>query len=195
MRRLLLLRGLFCLFAIIRPSFNMQLFRAARSVSFGNKKKWKAKYRGNPKIITLKAVDKRNWEECAELEPSPEQQRFMVSNLYSIAECQFLDGFVSKTIYNDDVLIGFTMFGLDPDDGNYWVYRFMIDERFQGRGHGYHAMLLVIDEIRKASDRTDVIMIGYKPDNELARKLYRKSGFREEGISPWGEMLAKYRFA
>lgn len=119
----------------------------------------------------------------------------MVSNLYSIAECQFLDGFVSKTIYNDDVLIGFTMFGLDPDDGNYWVYRFMIDERFQGRGHGYHAMLLVIDEIRKASDRTDVIMIGYKPDNELARKLYRKSGFREEGISPWGEMLAKYRFA
>ncbi|NEU25648.1 GNAT family N-acetyltransferase [Paenibacillus polymyxa] len=152
-------------------------------------------YRRNPNIITLKAVDKRNWEECVELEPSLEQQRFMVSNLYSIAECQFLDGFVSKAIYNDDVLIGFTMFGKDPDDGNYWVYRFMIDERFQGQGHGYNAMLLVIDEIRKASDRTDIIMIGYKPDNELARKLYEKAGFREEGISPWGEMLAKYRLA
>ncbi|MDN4081920.1 GNAT family N-acetyltransferase [Paenibacillus polymyxa] len=152
-------------------------------------------YRRNPKIITLKAVDKSNWEECAELQPSPEQQRFMVSNLYSIAECQFLDGFLSRAIYNNDVLIGFTMFGLDPDDGNYWIYRFMIDERFQGQGHGYHAMLLVIDEIRKASNRTDMIMIGYKPDNEIARKLYRKSGFREEGISPWGEMLAKYSFA
>ncbi|MHB0883742.1 GNAT family N-acetyltransferase [Paenibacillus sp. SEL1] len=146
-------------------------------------------------MITLKAVDKHNWEACAELKPTPEQKRFMVSNLFSIAECQFLDGFLSKAIYNDDELIGFTMYGLDPDDGNYWVYRFMIDERFQGQSYGYNAMLLVIDEIRKASDRTDVIMIGYKPDNELARKLYSKTGFREKGISPWGEMLAKYRFA
>ncbi|MGW8956570.1 GNAT family N-acetyltransferase [Paenibacillus sp. NPDC055715] len=145
-------------------------------------------------MITLKAIDKSNWEECAQLKPKPEQNRFIVSNLFSIAESQFLEGFLSKAIYNDDVMIGFTMFGLDQDDGNYWVYRFMIDERFQGQGQGYNAMLLVIDEIWKSSDRTDVIMIGYKPDNELARKLYRKSGFREEGISPWGEMLAQYRF-
>ncbi|MEH6943320.1 GNAT family N-acetyltransferase [Bacillus sp. JJ722] len=145
-------------------------------------------------MITLKAVDKSNWEECAQLKPKPEQKTFIVSNLFSIAEQQFLDRFLSKAIYNDDVMIGFTMFGLDPDDGNYWVYRFMIDERFQGQGHGYNAILLVIDEIRKASDRSDIIMIGYKPDNELARMLYRKSGFKEEGISSWGEMVAKYKF-
>ncbi|CAM4378410.1 helix-turn-helix domain-containing protein [Paenibacillus alkaliterrae] len=50
------------------------------------------------------------------------------------------------------------------------LYRFMIDGRFQGQGHGYNAMLLVID------------------------KLYTKSGFREDGLASWGEILAKYSF-
>ena len=30
-------------------------------------------------------------------------------------------------------MIGFTMFGIDPDDKNYWIYRLMIDEEFQGK--------------------------------------------------------------
>ncbi|AWB46560.1 spermidine acetyltransferase [Paenibacillus sp. CAA11] len=145
-------------------------------------------------MLTLQTINQANWEACARLQLKPEQNEYMVSNLYSIAECQFLDGFLAKGIYNDDVIIGFTMFGVDPDDGNYWIYRFMIDERFQGQGHGYRAMLLVIDEIRKACNRTGVIRIGYDPDNEPARKLYQKSGFMEDGISPWGEMLATYRF-
>lgn len=145
-------------------------------------------------MITLQALDNSNWEQCAYLKPKLEQEKFMASNLYSIAEVQFLQGFVVKAIYNDDVMIGFTMYGLDPDDGKYWIYRFMIDGRFQGQGHGYQAMLLVIDEIERASNRTDIIMLGYKPDNELAGKLYSKSGFTEEGLAPWGEMLGKYSF-
>ncbi|MFM9276597.1 GNAT family N-acetyltransferase [Paenibacillus jiagnxiensis] len=145
-------------------------------------------------MITLQTISKSNWEECAYLKPKPEQERFMAANLYSIAEAQFLEGFVTKAIYKDDVMIGFTMYGPDPEDGNNWIYRFMIDERFQGQGHGYKAMLLVIDEIRKSNNRTEVIMLGYNPDNEEARLLYTKSGFREVGPAPWGEILAKYSF-
>ncbi|WP_419872267.1 GNAT family N-acetyltransferase [Candidatus Pristimantibacillus sp. PTI5] len=145
-------------------------------------------------MITLKALDKSNWEQCILLNPKPEQAGLIASNLYSIAEVQFLEGFKAKAIYNDDIMIGFTLFGLDPDDGNYWIYRFMIDGRHQAQGHGYHAMMLVIDEIRSASDRTDVIMLGYKPVNERAGNLYAKLGFKEAGLAPWGEMLAKYHF-
>ncbi|XEC96613.1 GNAT family N-acetyltransferase [Paenibacillus tarimensis] len=145
-------------------------------------------------MITLKTIDKSNWEECIQLKPRFEQVKFIASNLYSIAEAQFLDGFTTKAIYFDGTMVGFTMFGLDPDDGNYWIYRFMIDGRFQGRGYGYLAIQLVIGEINKRQDRTAVLMLGYKPDNEQARRLYAKAGFQEEGIAPWGEMLAKYRF-
>ncbi len=146
-------------------------------------------------MILLKAIDKSNWEECIQLKSSPNQKGFITSNLYSIAEAQFLEGFNTKAIYYGEIMIGFTMFGLDPDDGNYWIYRFMIDERFQGRGYGHQAMQLVINEIRNANDRTSIVMLGYKPDNEHAKKLYAKTGFKEEGIAPWGEMLAMYTFS
>ena len=53
-----------------------------------------------------------------------------------------------KAIYCEEILIGFAMYGIDSDDGNYWIYRFMIDEQFQGRGHGKGAMKLIIEDIR-----------------------------------------------
>lgn len=143
-------------------------------------------------MLTLKAVTKDNWEEVARLKPKPEQEPFMASNLYSIAEARYLESFVIKAIYDEEAMIGFTMFGLDPDDGNDWIYRFMIVGRFQQQGYGYHAMLLVIDEITKCGNRTEMIMLGYKPENEQARRFYAKLGFREEGLSPWGEIIAKY---
>ena len=142
-------------------------------------------------MISLQAVSRSNWEQCIQLKPKPEQETLIASNLYSIAEAQFLEGFVTKAIYNDHMMIGFTMYGLDPDDGNYWIYRFMIDQRFQRQGHGHRAMLLIIDDITKRDHYTGVIMLGYKPDNEQARQLYKKSGFCETGLAPWGEMLAK----
>ncbi|GIQ71409.1 GNAT family N-acetyltransferase [Xylanibacillus composti] len=145
-------------------------------------------------MISLRSVDQSNWEECIKLKPKIEQQRFIASNLYSIAECQFLTGFVMKAIYFDEELVGFSMYGVDPDDLNYWIYRFMIDERFQSRGYGKQAMKLIIRDVEAMSDRKDVLLLGYKPDNEQAKNLYEKVGFQEIGIAPWGEMLAKYSF-
>ena len=145
-------------------------------------------------MISLKSIDQSNWEDCIQLKPKQVQEGFIASNLYSIAESKFSPHMKIKAIYCGEMLIGFAMYGIDSDDGNYWIYRFMIDEQFQGRGHGKSAMKLIIEDIRSRDDRTDVIWLGYQPDNEQARKLYASMGFEEEGIAPWGEMLAKYSF-
>ncbi|WP_442600696.1 GNAT family N-acetyltransferase [Paenibacillus sp. KN14-4R] len=147
-------------------------------------------------MIILKEIEKSNWKECLKLKLKPGQEKFIASNLYSIAEVHFLDGFEAKAIYEDQNMIGFTMYGLDSDDSNYWIYRFMIDERYQGRGFGQRALELVIDDIRKRNDRSDLLFIGYAPENEQAKKLYAKVGFTEVGIMEWsgGEMIAKYVF-
>jgi len=145
-------------------------------------------------MIRLQEVCKNNWEECILLKPRPEQIGFIASNLYSVAQVQFLSGFSSMAIYKNEIMIGYTLYGLDPDDKNYWIYRFMIDERYQGNGFGLIAIQRVIEEIRNRKDRTDVLILGYKPENEKAKKLYLRVGFIEEGKAPWGEMIAKYRF-
>ncbi|MGN4435747.1 GNAT family N-acetyltransferase [Bacillus cereus group sp. MYBK69-1] len=145
------------------------------------------------KKIYLKSIDKNNWEEAIRLSVKKEQQTLIASNLYSIAEVQFLDDFYAKGIYLDETMIGFTMFGIDSDDNNYWIYRLMIDKKFQGKGIGKQAIHLVIDEIRRNNNANiSIIMIGYAPENFTAKFLYKKVGFIETELSSWGEQLAKY---
>ncbi|ENQ3079117.1 GNAT family N-acetyltransferase [Bacillus sp. WLY-B-L8] len=145
------------------------------------------------KHLSLKTIDKSNWEDAIQLSVNQEQQPFIASNLYSIAEVQFLDNFYAKGIYLDNEMVGFTMFGIDPDDHNYWIYRLMIDKGFQGRGIGIHAIKLVIEEIRRMNDTNiPLIMIGYHPENLAAKFAYQKAGFIETELSSWGERLAKF---
>ena len=145
------------------------------------------------KKIYLQPIDKSNWEEAISLSVKEEQQTLIASNLYSIAEVQFLDNFYAKGIYLDEKMIGFTMFGIDSDDNNYWIYRLMIDKKFQGKGIGKQAIHLVIDEIRRNNNANiSIIMIGYAPENFTAKFLYKKVGFIETELSSWGEQLAKY---
>ncbi|GAA0343082.1 GNAT family N-acetyltransferase [Bacillus carboniphilus] len=145
--------------------------------------------------ISLRKIDLTNWEDAISLKVHTEQQSFIASNLYSIAEVQFLKNFQAMGVYHNEEMIGFAMFGIDPDDGNYWIYRLMIDERFQGKGYGSEAVNCVIETIRQLKDEGhDRIMIGYHPENDGAKFAYKKAGFVETEIAPWGEQLAVYLF-
>ncbi|EJQ21000.1 GNAT family N-acetyltransferase [Bacillus cereus] len=145
------------------------------------------------KKIHLKSINKSNWEEAIRLSVKAEQRTFIASNLYSIAEVQFLDNFYAKGIYVGNKMIGFTMFGIDPGDNNYWIYRLMIDEKFQGKGIGKQAIYLIIEEVRQNNNTNiPLIMIGYHPENLTAKLVYKKAGFIETELSSWGEQLAKY---
>lgn len=117
----------------------------------------------------------------------------MASNLYSIAEVQFLDQFKTSGIFEGEQMVGFAMYGIDPDDNNYWIYRLMVAEGHQGQGFGTEAVKLIIDEIKSINTSgIPLIMIGYKQENAGARVTYRKAGFVETEIASWGEQLAAY---
>ncbi|MGY3187803.1 GNAT family N-acetyltransferase [Lysinibacillus sp. TE18511] len=118
-------------------------------------------------MISLKSIDQSNWEACIELKPKQEQQGFIASNLYSIAESKFFPRMNIKAIYCGEKLLGFAMYGIDSDDGNYWIYRFMIDAHYQGRGHGKSAMKL----------DADVIILDPEISNKRAIRCYEKCGF------------------
>lgn len=117
----------------------------------------------------------------------------MASNLYSIAESQFLDNFQAMGVYLEDQIIGFTLFGVDPDDGNYWIYRLMVDSQFQGKGYGTLAVKKIIEEIKQKESHIPCIMIGYHQENLGAKITYKKAGFIETEVAPWGEQLATYK--
>ncbi|WP_240338441.1 GNAT family N-acetyltransferase [Peribacillus alkalitolerans] len=143
--------------------------------------------------VALKKIDNGNWEYAIGLTVKDEQKSFMVSNLYSIAEVQFLDNFQAMGVYDNEEMIGFCMFGIDSDDGNYWIYRLMIDEKFQGQGFGVKAVKKIIEQIKVINDtHIPYIMIGYHPENIGAQIAYKKAGFVETEVASWGEQLAAY---
>ena len=67
-------------------------------------------------MIRFQEINKDNWEECAALKLKQKQIGFIASNLYPIAQSQFLDGFSSLAIYKNQTMIGYTLFGIDSDD-------------------------------------------------------------------------------
>lgn len=140
--------------------------------------------------IRIVPIDKRNWEEAANLQILPEQSGFLTPNVFSIAESKFYPELNPCAIYAGKTLVGFLMYGRDSEDGQYWVYRFMIDHRYQRRGYGRRAMLQLIDLIRSLPDAPE-LNIAYDVDNDAARRLYRSVGFTEGGIASWGEQTAK----
>lgn len=143
--------------------------------------------------IYLKPIDKDNWEGALNLSVHDEQKEFVVSNLYSIAQVQFLENFQAMGVYQENDMVGFAMYGIDPDDGNYWIYRVMVDKEHQGKGIGAAAVLSIIEDIQKRnSTNIPYIMIGYHPENMGAKMTYRKAGFVETEVAPWGEQLARF---
>lgn len=146
--------------------------------------------------ITLQAVTEHNFDAIIDLPLLPEQQDYLASNAYSIAQASFYpDSFFTRAIYLDDKPIGFLMYVSLADEGQpgeYAIYRFMIDSGMQGKGHGRRAISLALDEIRSRPDAR-VIQICYWPSNPVAKDFYASLGFVETGLDEEGEMYAEIR--
>jgi diamine N-acetyltransferase len=76
--------------------------------------------------------------------------------------------------------VGFLMYCIDRDDGNYWIYRFMIDKNHQRRGYGKMAMELLLNEIRKDKNHNKIVL-DVKLESIEAVELYKSFGFKFTG--------------
>ena len=153
--------------------------------------------------VSIRPVDKENWNELVRLKVREDQKNFVASNVYSIAEAQFgydeKDGrghwdFYSYGIYDGDTPVGFLMYGINYDypETQGLIVRLMVDENHQGRGYGKVGMEKVL-EIFRADRRIQNAIITYAPENEGARKLYASLGFEETGEMMEGETVAVLR--
>ncbi len=138
--------------------------------------------------ITLREITKDNWKQCISLKVAPNQQNFVASNLYSLAESRFEPDCMPLAIYHDETMVGFTLYGRDSSDGSYWIARLMVDEQYQGRGYGRAAMQEVIGRLKATPDCTE-IRISFEPENSVAEKLYRNLGFLPTGLIVDGEIV------
>jgi len=156
-------------------------------------------------MLKLKKTNRKNVEEILKLEVFDNQKRFVAPNNISIIEAYLAiveNGHVfTFGIYNDDAPVGFLMIGFDmnSDDegapriakGNYNIWRFMIDKKFQGKGFGKKAMNLALDFVNTFPCGTaKYCWLSYESDNYVARQLYQSVGFVETDEKDGEEIVA-----
>lgn len=147
-------------------------------------------------MLQLRKITTENWIKAISLKVREDQMNYIASNAVSLAQLNFLDNFHAKGIYFEEEMIGFTLFGIDEEDNEYWIYRMMIDKNHQGKGYGKAAVKLVIEDIQKMKEeRHKTITLSYEPKNEHAKRIYEKMGFQEvEGLIIDGEQVSRYTF-
>jgi len=126
-------------------------------------------------------------EAVLRLTVAPEQQDFVAANADSLAEAEQNSDCVPFVVLAEGEPVGFAMYALDHDDGNFWIYRLMIDARFQRRGYGRMALEQLIERMAALPD-CPRIMLGVEPANTTAAALYRSLGFVPTGAIIGGEI-------
>lgn len=141
-------------------------------------------------FVILKPITEENQAACLELSVREDQKRFVASNTDSLKKALEEPSSKPHGIYADSVMVGFTLFDLEPypNDGFYWIVRFMIDERFQGKGYGRAALIEIIHML-KVKQTPVKIRISHVPDNIVVNKLYKEIGFIETGEIIGGETV------
>jgi diamine N-acetyltransferase len=148
--------------------------------------------------LHLEKITYLNWHDVEDLCVNEEQRDFVADNVSSLALAGVIReaGFhvFSFGVYLGEEPIGFAMIGydipLDTDDdvnekywftrSSYFIWRFMIDKRWQGKGYGKEALRLLIDFIRSAPCReAKYAWLCYNTDNTVARNMYASAGFEE----------------
>ncbi|GHI00373.1 GNAT family N-acetyltransferase [Neobacillus kokaensis] len=142
--------------------------------------------------ILLKDITQENWQECIQLKVAPNQKSFIAPNVYSLAESKFEPSFVPMGIYLDNRMIGFYMYGKDPEDGTYWIIRFMIEETCQGKGYGGKALTEAVNLLKALPDCSPSIILGVNVSNTYAQRFYQAFGFKDTGRKEHGELLYEY---
>lgn len=139
--------------------------------------------------ISLHPVTQSNYEAVCELDVTKEQEEYVACNMWSLVESMFNEGYETRAIYLNEVVVGFFMWVYENQE-KVSIWRFMVDQKHQQKGIGRMALDLALAEI-KLTPNLKTIEICYNPNNPVAKEFYASFGFIEIGMDEDGEdMLA-----
>jgi diamine N-acetyltransferase len=139
-----------------------------------------------PADVTLREITAETVRQVTALDVAPEQQGLVASNANSIAEAYFEPKAWFRAIAAGDELVGFAMVYRDPAASTFYIWRFMVDARHQGKGYGRRAMELLLEEARRDGARD--VSLSVVPQEGSARDFYAGLGFEETGVVHGGEV-------
>jgi len=139
----------------------------------------------DPATVSLREITAEMVRPLHKLQVSESQKGFVAPNSLSLAQALFAPEAWYRAVFCGEELAGFVMLADEslqsppPQKPQIGVWRFMIDARFQGRGLGRAALLLVIEHARSKGFET--LELSYVPGPGCPEPFYRGLGFAPNG--------------
>lgn len=140
--------------------------------------------------VALQPVDATTWRAVADVEPTPDQARWVAPVTRYLCLCLYGGVWQPLAVLHDDEVVGFVMWALDEEEGSHWIGGLVVDAARQGRGIG-RATVLTVLRMFEGLDGHREAALSYAPDNDVARRLYAGLGFVETGEESEGELVAR----
>jgi len=148
--------------------------------------------------VRLREVTRDTVNVICDLKVSKEQEQFVAPNSISIAEAHFSNEAWFRAVYADETPVGFVMLAEVPKEerariGTHFLWRFMIDERYQGRGYGRKALESVMQHLKEKSN-VNALHTSCREGKGSPKGFYINMGFNETGEKlDNGERILKLR--
>jgi len=142
-------------------------------------------------MILLREISSDTVHEVCSLSVRDDQNIFVASNALSIAEAYFHPSRAwFRAIYADDTVVGFLMLDDQPKKPEYYLWRFMIDKKYQKIGYGQQALELLIGYVKTRPNATELLTsVIQAPGSPQA--FYEKIGFQLTGAYQDGEAIMR----
>ena len=137
--------------------------------------------------ISLRPISEENVLDIIRLNVTDKQKEFVAPNSVSIAQAAHTTDRWERAIYAGDTPVGYVLVSENTAKPRYYLWRYMIDQRYQRLGFGRRAMKMVIDHVRSLPNATEMFL-SYVPDEEGPRDFYAGLGFVDTGVEHDGEM-------
>ncbi len=139
--------------------------------------------------VTLRTVDDDNVRAVIDLSVSQEQKAFVASNVFSLAQAFAASNVWVRAVYAGETAVGFVMLADNSGTERYYLWRFMIDEKYQHMGFGTQAMSLMHEYVATRPGGTRVYL-SFVPAEGGPGPFYRSLGYVETGLMKDGEVEA-----
>ncbi|MHA1239369.1 MAG: GNAT family N-acetyltransferase [Promethearchaeota archaeon] len=138
--------------------------------------------------VTLKRITRRNLNAVLKLKVKPKQESLVATNARSIAQAYFYREAWFRAIYLGDAPIGFVLLvdstvkykRIKQKNPSLYLWRLMIDEKYQGKGYGQKAVELVINHLKIRPNAKEITLHHEQTDGN-AGEFYEKLGFKLTG--------------
>ena len=151
---------------------------------------------GAQRLIRFRRITAANRAEVEALRVTPEQEMFVAGVAESIVEAAETPAACPwyRAVYADEIPVGFVMLSdnIPPDRaeymGPYFLWRLLIDQRWQGRGYGRATLDLVVAYVR-TRPHAQKLLTSFIAGAGTPEPFYLKYGFVHTGLVHDGEQV------